>query len=268
MSNASSSVFQIKSASMAMVALVLGGAKTEEILVAMKSALSGKSGFFENEAAVLDLSAIEGDVVPNFKSLVKEAGKYGLRVVAVKGGSPAQLEAAFACGLSDGRSASVGLGGLKDRPQPKTAAKSPATEQVAAASPSQGTGWLPPLVVEGPLRAGQTVYAQGRDLIVMSGVNAGAEVIADGSVHVYGALRGRALAGANGFDKATIFAHSLEAELVAVAGIFETAEGDHLSDLKGRSVLVTLKTTSPTKEGAVSDGHLAFKNLSAPNEVR
>lgn len=253
---------------MSMVALVLESAKTDDIVAAMKSVFSGKSGFFENEAAVLDLTGIaDKDATPNFNRLHKEASKYGLRVVAVKGGSISQTEAAFASGLADGDSANVGLAGLKERAQPKVVAKAPAAEQATAKAP-QETGWLPPLIVEGPLRAGQTVYAQGRDLVVMSGVNAGAEVIADGSVHIYGALRGRALAGAKGFDKACIFAHSLESELVAVAGIFETAEGGNLSALKGRSVLVTLKATSVAAEGGEPDGNLVFKNLSAPVEAR
>jgi septum site-determining protein MinC len=75
-----------------------------------------------------------------------------------------------------------------------------------------------------PIRSGQQIYAQGGDLVVISSVSSGAELLADGNIHVYGTLRGRALAGINGNPKARIFCQHLEAELVAIAGEFKIFE--------------------------------------------
>lgn len=248
-----SNCFQIKSANMAMVSLILESTHTDEVIEAMRDALSQKAAFFDNDAAILDLSFIEDscDDCLDFQRICDEALKFGLRVVAVKGGSPEQYERAQACGLADGSAASVGLSALKAR-----AAAKPALEEGAEVAP-----WQSPLVVEGPVRAGQTVYAQGRDLVVLSGVNAGAEVISDGSVHVYGPLRGRALAGAKGSPKAFIYANSLESELVALAGIFETAEGANLMALRGRPVLVSVEFAEQVNKDGQRDGRLLFKDL-------
>src|SRR3546814_2273214 len=91
-----------------------------------------------------------------------------------------------------------------------------------------------------PVRSGQQVYADNRDLTVLTTVGAGAEVIADGSVHIYGALRGRALAGAQGNEKASIFCRSFHAELVAIAGNYKVLE-DIPKELHGKAVQVWLE---------------------------
>ncbi len=82
----------------------------------------------------------------------------------------------------------------------------------------------PSKIITTPIRSGQQVYAPGGDLIIMAAVSAGAEVLADGNIHVYGALRGRALAGVKGDLSARIFCQSLEAELVSIAGTFKVDE--------------------------------------------
>jgi septum site-determining protein MinC len=98
------------------------------------------------------------------------------------------------------------------------------------------------MLVDKPLRSGQQVYARGRDLVVMAMVNAGAEVIADGSIHVYAPLRGKAIAGARGNSQARIYAHSLEAELVSIAGIYRTSEVPLPEKVRGKPALVRLLT--------------------------
>ena len=98
------------------------------------------------------------------------------------------------------------------------------------------------MLVDKPLRSGQQVYARGRDLVVMAMVNAGAEVIADGSIHVYAPLRGKAIAGARGNSQARIYAHSLEAELVSIAGIYRTSEVPLPEKVRGKPALVRLHT--------------------------
>ena len=83
---------------------------------------------------------------------------------------------------------------------------------------------LPPMIIDTPVRGGQRVYARDTDLIITAVVNSGAEVIADGSIHIYAPLRGRALAGASGNTSARIFTLGMEAELVSIAGIYRTFE--------------------------------------------
>jgi septum site-determining protein MinC len=107
----------------------------------------------------------------------------------------------------------------------------------AAAAPHAGQ---PGMMHAAPVRSGQQVYADNRDLTVLSSVGAGAEVIADGSVHIYGPLRGRALAGAQGNEKARIFCREFHAELVAVAGHYKVLD-DIPKDLYGKAVQVWLE---------------------------
>jgi septum site-determining protein MinC len=81
-----------------------------------------------------------------------------------------------------------------------------------------------PLLIDHPVRSGQIVYAQGRDLLVLAPVNPGAQLMADGHIHVYGPLRGRAVAGVRGWPQAQVFCQRLEAELVAISGAYLTAD--------------------------------------------
>ena len=96
------------------------------------------------------------------------------------------------------------------------------------------------MIVDMPVRAGQRIYARGCDLIIMAVVNNGAEVIADGSIHIYAQLRGRALAGASGNTDARIFAMSMEPELVSIAGIYRTFEDGFPPELKQQTAQIRL----------------------------
>jgi septum site-determining protein MinC len=113
-----------------------------------------------------------------------------------------------------------------------------ATEPPKPAAAPQGAS--PGLIQTAPVRSGQQVYAEQRDLTVLATVGAGAEVLADGSIHIYGALRGRALAGAQGNEGARIFCREFHAELVAVAGHYKVME-DIPADLRGKPVQVWLE---------------------------
>lgn len=122
-------------------------------------------------------------------------------------------------------------------PTPAPAAPQPAPAPVAAAAPSPSPAPRPDppptLTITSPVRGGQVVYAQGTDLVVLAAVNPGAQVIADGHIHVYGKLMGRALAGAHGRADARVFCQSLDAELVSVCGEFITAD-DIAEKLRGK----------------------------------
>lgn len=101
-------------------------------------------------------------------------------------------------------------------------------------------GGQPGMIQTAPVRSGQQIYADNRDLTVLTSVGAGAEVLADGSVHIYGALRGRALAGAQGNEKARIFCREFHAELVAVAGHYKVLE-EIPKELRGKAVQIWLE---------------------------
>ncbi|MFH2078080.1 MAG: septum site-determining protein MinC, partial [Pseudomonadota bacterium] len=120
----------------------------------------------------------------------------------------------------------------------QAAQAAPAPE--AAPAPAPAARAEPGLVHLHPVRSGQQVYAQDRDLTLCATVGAGAEVIADGSIHVYGALRGRALAGASGVTSARIFCREFHAELVAVAGHYKVLE-EIPKELLGKPVQIWLE---------------------------
>ena len=121
------------------------------------------------------------------------------------------------------------------------AAPEPARSAAAPAAPAPALATAQPgLMQVSPVRSGQQVYAENRDLTCLSAVGAGAEVIADGSIHIYGALRGRALAGAQGNEAARIFCREFHAELVAVAGHYKVLE-DIPMELRGKPVQVWLE---------------------------
>jgi septum site-determining protein MinC len=98
----------------------------------------------------------------------------------------------------------------------------------------------PPVVIRQAVRSGQEIYARQTDLIVMAPVNPGAQIYADGHIHIYSTLRGRAMAGAQGMTDARIFVHKLEAELVAVAGAYVQADDIPL-DRRGKACQVYLE---------------------------
>jgi septum site-determining protein MinC len=98
----------------------------------------------------------------------------------------------------------------------------------------------PAMVVDKPLRSGQRIYARGGDLVLLAAVSVGAEVIADGNIHVYAPLRGRAIAGARGDTTARIFSTCLEPQLVAIAGIYRTAENALPAAVLGKPAQVRL----------------------------
>jgi len=100
---------------------------------------------------------------------------------------------------------------------------------------------VPTMVVERPVRAGQQIYAKGTNLVVLAMVSAGAEIIADGDIHVYAPLRGRALAGARGNTAARIFARNMEAELVSIAGVYRTIEQALPDSIRGKATQIFLE---------------------------
>jgi len=154
--------------------------------------------------------------------------------LAIKGASEALLDLAKGLGLVEASDARI------RRSTPLAEPQTP-QEPLADAfitSPALSVA----MRIDKSLRSGQQVYAKGRDLIVMGMVNAGAEVIADGHIHVYGTLRGKAIAGARGNTDALIFAQAMEPELISIAGVYRTSENLLSKDLFGKPALVSLNS--------------------------
>lgn len=211
---------EIKISTVVAISTILHSADPLAIDAALKQMTGGVADFFDDEFAVIDISAIAATAPPiDWRALVELLKKYRLNAVAVRGASAAMADAIKAHGLSldDGAS---GVRAPVAAEAPAPAAPPPAAAPVAAqavVSAAPGT-----MIIDTPVRAGQRIYARGCDLIVTAAVNNGAEVIADGSIHIYAQLHGRALAGASGNADARIFALSLTPELVSIAGVYRT----------------------------------------------
>ncbi len=157
------------------------------------------------------VAVLESDLPLDLPALLAALREAGIQPVGVADGAltAAAVKAGLAVLPKDTRPRAA-------EPAPAPAAPAPTTAQEASRRSTR--------VITEPVRSGQQIYAEDADLVVLSAVSPGAEVIADGCVHVYGPLRGRALAGARGDDKARVFARRFEAELVAIAGVYAVAD--------------------------------------------
>lgn len=222
--NVSRKPLEIKLASVMAVSAVIRDADPTVLNAALIDLTGGVSDFFDNEFVVLDIGALDGvDGDIDWPALVGLFRSYQLNPVAVRNAQPELHQIILANGLSLETAAPA-------REAPQTATPRPVQpvethEPVhPPASGQQMTAPNATMIVDTPIRAGQRIYARNADLVITAAVNNGAEVIADGSIHVYAPLRGRALAGASGYANARIFAMSMEAELVSIAGIYRTFE--------------------------------------------
>jgi len=227
--------FELKSAQLPLVSLLLKSTDVAHLSAEWDAHYGDNPGFFDKDPLVIDLSHLTDPGIPDFKSLLALLKSHQVCPIAVKGGSPAQLAAAVKAGLVVAQD--VVLQHIPAPAEPPPAPPAPAPE----AAPVAPTAALPALVLDKPLRSGQQVYARGRDLVVLAMVNPGAEVIADGHIHVYAPLRGKAIAGARGNGDARIFAMSLEAELISIAGIYRTSDVPLPPDVAGRPAMVSLQ---------------------------
>lgn len=230
--------FELKSAQLPLVSLLLKSTDVAHLSAEWDAHYGDNPGFFDKDPLVIDLSHLTDPGIPDFKSLLALLKSHQVCPIAVKGGSPAQLAAAVKAGLVVAQD--VVLQHMPAPAEPPPAPPAPAPE-AAPVAPVAPTAALPALVLDKPLRSGQQVYARGRDLVVLAMVNPGAEVIADGHIHVYAPLRGKAIAGARGNGDARIFAMSLEAELISIAGIYRTSDVPLPPDVAGRPAMVSLQ---------------------------
>jgi septum site-determining protein MinC len=213
---------EIKISTVVAVSAILNSADAPALDAALREMTGGVADFFEDDLTVIDVAALAGKGAGiDWAGLIALLKKYRLNAVAVRNATEAMHGAILAHGLSLDS-------GAKARAEPPVAAE-PAPPAVAAAPAPAASAPVAPvapgaMIIDTPVRAGQRIYARGCDLIIMAVVNNGAEIIADGSIHVYSALHGRALAGASGDAKARIFALSMAPELVSIAGVYRTFE--------------------------------------------
>jgi septum site-determining protein MinC len=232
--------FQIRSRSFTAVVLRLSNAADDAFYDALDRQLRQAPHFFSNAPMVIDLERADGpDGTDDFARMMKELRRRKLSVFGIQNGSPEQSAAALDAGL-------ITLTGGRDVPHSRdrrdaSIERAPAGAAVADAGPEAEAEIEPETVlVTEPVRSGQRIFADRGDLVVVAAVSSGAELIAHGNVHVYGRMRGRALAGVNGNRAARIFCQDLQAELIAIAGLYRTSD-DLGADVRGRRVQAFLQ---------------------------
>ncbi len=222
-------IFELKSALLTLVAVVLKTTDVGAFARELAQRTADNPGLFDQDPVVIDLSPVRDQTDPiDFVALTALLRQHKMQPIAVKAGSAVQMAAALAAGLTEAP---------ESAPQrPRSAGVPVPAEAPPAAVPSSAVT----LIIDKPLRSGQQIYARGGDLVVLAVVSFGAEVIADGNIHVYAPLRGRAIAGARGNTQARIFATCMEPQLVSIAGIYRTTETPLQADVLGKVAQVWL----------------------------
>jgi septum site-determining protein MinC len=230
----SAPAFELKAAAFTLPVIRLLRLDMDAVEAQLAPKVQQAPAFFEHTPVVIELSALpsdEGDV--GFPQLVGLLRGLGMIPVGVRGGGASQHEAAKAMELAILGDADKGR---KDAAADEMALDVPITGQTSAPPVGVETGSH---LIDRPVRSGQRVYAAGGDLTVIAPVNSGAELMADGNIHVYAPMRGRAIAGLHGDTKARIFCADLQAELVSVAGHYRVSDSIP-AELKGRQTQVFL----------------------------
>ena len=260
--------FDLKSTAWTLTALRLQTADLAMLVAALEARFGDSPGLFDNDPVVIDLGPLrDADAAVDVAGLLPHLRRHGLLPIGAQGGSAAQMAAARAAGLAEAPEAApksaLNTAPLTTTPLaavPQAAAQpGPSIEPALHPAPREvandavhdvlravdlqrepSAAAVPTMVIDKPLRSGQRIYARGGDLVVLAAVSFGAEVIADGNIHVYGPLRGRAIAGARGNTGARIFSTCLEPQLVSIAGIYRTAEAPLPADVQGQPAQVRL----------------------------
>ena len=212
---------EIKISTVVAIAVILHDAHLPVLKTALQQLTASSGDYYSEECAVIDVSHIDCSDM-DWAGLIQLFRANGFHPVAIRNAPETSEQQISALGLS------IDLGSKAAQ----IAEVAPETPAAPAPTPApapvliQATA-APPMIIDTPVRGGQRIYARGTDLIITAVVNSGAEIIADGNIHVYAPLRGRALAGASGNTAARIFTMSLEAELVSIAGIYRTFENGY-----------------------------------------
>jgi septum site-determining protein MinC len=247
--------FKIKSAQLQAVALMIKTADWDALMndLSAKFGPSGESpDFFDHDALILDFSNLDADLpVQDFAPLLKVLKSCRLVPVAVRGANASWVESARTFDLVEAPVDMPRLATPTETAQPEIFAPEVLQQEAALQQPAhQEVREVPAvttMVIDKPLRSGQKIYARGADLVILAMVNQGAEVVADGNIHVYAPLRGRAMAGASGNVNARIFSTCLEPELISIAGIYRTSEKPLADNVRGKAAQVRLSNDGQDK---------------------
>ncbi|WP_437881433.1 septum site-determining protein MinC [Pseudomonas sp. LRF_L74] len=222
-------VFQLKGSMLAITVLELTHNDLERLDRQLAEKVAQAPAFFQNIPLVLALDKLpEGEGALDLARLMETCRRHGLRTQALRTGREEDINAANELDLPV-----LPPSGVRER------LIEPAETRKKEEKPVEPE-FKPTRMITTPVRGGQQIYAQGGDLIVTAAVSAGAELLADGNIHVYGPMRGRALAGVKGNTKARIFCQQMGAEMLSVAGQYKTAEDLRRDPLWGQSVQVAL----------------------------
>jgi len=245
--------FELKGSVLTIIVLHINNTDGDRFYPQLEKKIGQARSFFNNAPVLIDLSAVdeEDQATLDFMLLINTLRNLGVIPVGVRGAAPSQVGKVLQAGLglipaiktermveACTAQQSTEPEPLKEKDQPEPSGKITDQDPTVAATK----------VITHPVRSGQQVFAPQGDLVILSSVNAGAEVLASGNIHIYGALRGRAMAGINGDATARIFSLQCNPELVAVAG--EYLVNELLDDaLVNQSVMISLDV----------GGHLKFE---------
>lgn len=225
-------VFQLKGSMLAITVMELAHNDLDRLDQQLAEKVTQAPNFFSNTPLVLALDKLpEGEGALDLAALMAVCRRHGLRTLAVRANREDDIQAANALDLPV-----LPPSGARERAIDPTGGNAAPKKPEKPAEPEV----RPSKVITSPVRGGQQVYAQGGDLIVLAPVSAGAELLADGNIHVYAPMRGRALAGIKGNGKARIFCQQLGAELLSIAGQYKVAEDLRRDPLWGEAVHVSL----------------------------
>lgn len=252
-------LIEFKGASLAVMTASLRDTDAVRLADALHMMLGGMPDFFAGEPAILDFAQLaSAPERVDWTAILSLLRRYQVQPIGVRRLPEHLIEGARRAGLavlgSDDLSGERPLGAPQAMPQTPppapVAAPAPAPVEPPPPAPAAAPGpefeqapVAPTLIVDRPLRSGQQVYAKGGDLVLLAGMSPGSEIIADGSIHCYGPLRGRALAGARGDTSARIFSTNFGPELVSIAGVYRTFERGIPQSVGGRSAQVRLTGT-------------------------
>lgn len=243
-------VFELRSASMTLVVVALKTTDMAAIERELTARFADTPEMFNHDPVVIDIAQAEGDPLAlDYARLGALLRQFKMVPAAVRGGSAEQMAAAAEAGLGEApealppsaRAPAPAAPVEAVAPVPAPVAETPPEPEPAAAASVQTTpAASTTLIVDKPLRSGQQVYARGGDLVVLAAVNFGAELIADGSIHVYAPLRGKAIAGARGNSDARIFSTCMEPELISIAGTYRTTDNPLPETVVGKPAQIRL----------------------------
>lgn len=218
------------------LALTLAPEKPLEGWLARLDDLAARSaGFFLGRPVVLDLDNVE-ITRAELSDLIAELGRRNVWLMGVEGARPSQLGPGMPPAMKGGRPGPDFDPPAGEAQEPAEAAAAALREPAPASTPERpAMRPVPSIIVREPVRSGQSIIFPEGDVTIVGSVASGAEVVAGGSIHIYGTLRGRALAGSVGNTSARIFCRKLEAELLAIDGLYKTAE-DMDRKLRGQAV--------------------------------